>query len=175
MATAERKLKLVNDSQMKDFTTRTVECKECNSTVELDGEFDYDLTKWEEHKSTCPTYARSASSRGAPNLVLSRDTDSPMHEAEIAAPVASASTPRPPPSTASTEATAVASESSPSRKGQKRSRNDDAEDSESDQRSVRPRKASYDPPTGDGPGFLTRLIAPFKSFVNGFRQGMSQG
>ena len=46
-------MKLVNDSQVKDFNTDTVLCKVCEAEVDLDGEYDYDLTKWDEHKATC--------------------------------------------------------------------------------------------------------------------------
>lgn len=52
VTTAERKLRLVNDPVAKSFSKKSVECGECGSVVELEGE-DYDLTKWEEHKLTC--------------------------------------------------------------------------------------------------------------------------
>ena len=53
VATAQRKLSLLNDSQVKSANPQSVECKLCHKTVELDGRADYDLTKWEEHKLTC--------------------------------------------------------------------------------------------------------------------------
>jgi len=51
VATAERKLKIVNDAQAKSFTARSVECASCGTITGLEG--DYVLTKWEEHKSRC--------------------------------------------------------------------------------------------------------------------------
>lgn len=54
VATAERKLKLVNDASAKSFSGTSVECKHCDATIALDGEGDYNLTKWQEHKAACP-------------------------------------------------------------------------------------------------------------------------
>jgi hypothetical protein len=53
VATAERKLKLVNDSLAKSFTTKSVKCARCAQTVALEGDGDYDLTLWYAHKSSC--------------------------------------------------------------------------------------------------------------------------
>lgn len=58
VATAQRKLKIVNDANVKAFTARSVECKLCDATIELEGGSDYDLTKWEEHKLTVHKYVR---------------------------------------------------------------------------------------------------------------------
>lgn len=65
VATAERKLKLVNDASAKKFTTTSVVCKQCQATVTLEGEGAYNLTSWEKHKQTCadPWYAPFASSQ----------------------------------------------------------------------------------------------------------------
>ena len=52
VATAQRKLKLVNDPHVKAFTPRSVDCKLCDTTVELERTAEYDLTKWEDHKLT---------------------------------------------------------------------------------------------------------------------------
>jgi hypothetical protein len=54
VATAERKLKLVNDASAKSFSATSVHCGHCEATIALDGEGDYNLTKWEEHKTNCP-------------------------------------------------------------------------------------------------------------------------
>jgi hypothetical protein len=51
---AERKLKLVNDAKAKTFTANSVECISCGAMVTLEGEGEYNLMKWEEHKSGCP-------------------------------------------------------------------------------------------------------------------------
>ncbi|KAI9062543.1 hypothetical protein FKP32DRAFT_1573873 [Trametes sanguinea] len=152
VATPQRKLKLVNDEHVKAFTPRSVECKLCGTTVELGTTADYDLTKWEEHKSS-------------------------EHSLEIEAPASrsnegmSVGSPRPPPSTASTEDTVVATDSSPARKGVKRAREDD--DAEVEDRSVRQRGESYEAPEGENPGFLDWLVAPVKNFIRGFREGLA--
>lgn len=70
------------------------------------------------------------------------------------------------PSVASTDATAVASEAV-SRQGVKRRREDD-EDNEEGRPKARPRTESNAPS-----GALGWLLLPFKSFVNGFKEGLS--
>ncbi|KAI0664265.1 hypothetical protein C8Q70DRAFT_946545 [Cubamyces menziesii] len=156
VATAQRKLKLVNDPHVKAFTPRSVDCKLCDTTVELERTAEYDLTKWEDHKLT----------------VHGLDASTTEASASTAKPAESASTgsPRPPPSTASTEETVVANESSPPRQGTKRAREDDDDVPD---RSVRQRGASYEPPAGDNPGFLNWLVAPVKNFIRGFREGLA--
>ncbi|KAI8996619.1 hypothetical protein BD414DRAFT_478552 [Trametes punicea] len=150
VAIAQRKLKLVNDANVQSFTSRSVECKLCSATIELQGDSDYELTKWEEHKLN----------------VHSMEPERPVPKPKEGA---STGSPRPPPSTASTEDTVVATDSSPSRKGTKRSREDD----DVPARSVRQRGASYEPPEGESPGFLNWLVAPVKNFFRGFREGLS--
>jgi hypothetical protein len=61
VATAERKLKLVNDASAKSFSGTSVDCKHCDTTIALDGEGDYNLSKWQEHKAACPRSVRFAS------------------------------------------------------------------------------------------------------------------
>lgn len=53
VATAERKIVLFNDAQVKVFSPRRVQCGKCMSVVVLEGTVDYELTKWTEHKETC--------------------------------------------------------------------------------------------------------------------------
>lgn len=53
IATAQRKLQLVNDPQVKKFTENSAECRVCRTDVTLKGDVEYDLTHWEEHKATC--------------------------------------------------------------------------------------------------------------------------
>lgn len=50
VAAAERKLRIVNDSQAKSFDPKNVECALCEVNVNLQGEGDYNLTSWEAHK-----------------------------------------------------------------------------------------------------------------------------
>ncbi|KAI0629336.1 hypothetical protein C8Q77DRAFT_1143421 [Trametes polyzona] len=157
VATAQRKLKLVNDPHMKSFTARSVDCKLCNVTVELVGTSDYDLTKWEEHKSTAHGIDTTTPGAGAV-------------DASTAPKAAEGGSPRPPPSTASTDETVVATDSPP-RQGKKRAREDDEEDVP--ERSVRPRDETYTAPEGESPGFLNWIAAPFKNFLRGFREGLA--
>ncbi|KAI0773318.1 hypothetical protein BD413DRAFT_541129 [Trametes elegans] len=157
VTTAQRKLKLVNDPHMKSFTPRSVDCKLCDATIELDKSGEYDLTKWEEHKSTAHSTETTTSTETA-------------EAATKATEVASTGSPRPPPSNASTEDTVVATETAPPFRGTKRLREDDEEP---DRAAVRPRGASYEPPEGDSPGFLGWIAAPLKNFLRGFREGLS--
>ena len=56
-------------------------------------------------------------------------------------------------------------------KSTKRAREDDGEDAP--ERAVRQRDASYEPPQGEGPGFLSWITQPFRSFIKGFREGLA--
>lgn len=53
VATAERKISLLNDPQVKTSSPRNVECAFCRTNIELEGVAQYDLTKWHEHKAKC--------------------------------------------------------------------------------------------------------------------------
>jgi len=53
VATAERKIALLNDPQVRTASPNSVRCTYCKVTVMLEGDVDYDLTKWNEHKTTC--------------------------------------------------------------------------------------------------------------------------
>ncbi|RPD59045.1 hypothetical protein L226DRAFT_546568 [Lentinus tigrinus ALCF2SS1-7] len=149
VAAAQRKLTLVNDPQAHNFTNESVECKVCNQTVDLGRQLDYDLTKWEEHKTTCSLPA-------------------PPPPAAKPVAAAGAAAPRSPPSVASTEETIVAAEAGTPRKN-KRSREED----DAPERAVRQRGESYEAPQGDAPGFLDWITAPLKNFLRGFREGLS--
>ncbi|KAI0738514.1 hypothetical protein C8Q80DRAFT_1205853 [Daedaleopsis nitida] len=145
VATAQRKMQLVNDAQVKSYTTNSVECKMCDAQIELDGKVEYDLGKWEEHKLSCvPRPPAPAKASGS-------------------------TVPRRPPSIASTEDTVVGTELATPKKGTKRSREDD----DVPDRAVRQRGASYEPPQGDAPGFLDWITTPLKNFLRGFREGLS--
>jgi len=152
VATAERKLKLVNDASTKSFTATSVQCAHCDATVMLHGEGDYNVTKWEEHKADC--------------------LSSPQHEQVVKASDASPSRSersenRPPISVASTEATAVdgAALSGGSKKRLREADGDDAE--------MRPHaraRTDFAHPSGA----LDWLLLPFRSFVSGFKKGLGQ-
>lgn len=53
VATAERKIVLLNDPQVRACSPGHVQCGTCKLLVALEGEVDYDLTKWTEHKENC--------------------------------------------------------------------------------------------------------------------------
>ena len=172
VATAQRKLSLVNDSQVKVFTTQSVDCKHCNSTIELEGKADYDTTKWEEHKATCtgsvflfPWQAKTQDltlfCSGLSNGVVAK-----VAVVETPAP----SLTQPPPSVTDTDETAVATyvPSTP-QKRTKRSR----EEEDEPERSVRARDTSYEPPQGENPGFVGWIADSIKSFFRGFREGLA--
>lgn len=50
---AERKLQLVNDAQVKEFTANSVVCGNCSVSVRLSGKGAYDVTSWLAHKAVC--------------------------------------------------------------------------------------------------------------------------
>jgi hypothetical protein len=54
VATAERKLKLVNDPQAMSSSSHSVECSLCRGHISLGHEGEYDLTNWNVHKLRCP-------------------------------------------------------------------------------------------------------------------------
>ncbi|KAF9814829.1 hypothetical protein IEO21_04881 [Rhodonia placenta] len=157
IATAQRKLQIVNDPQAKKLKEHSVECAKCRAEVSLKGEVDYDLTLWEGHKTTCtPSTPRLPP---APSPAVSTPAPTAPVEAE-----AEAEAERPPPSIASTDATAIGSESSPSGRGQKRAREDEGEVIEEQSPSIRRRTEFYVAPEGDSPGFIDWLVLPFRSF-----------
>lgn len=182
IATAQRKLQLVNDAQVKKFTDHSVECSLCGVEIQLEGELEYDLTNWEDHKTTCFRSALLNVFYSDFCLIVPRNMSPSKHVSSSGASAVSSVSPaiatkvaksaRPPPSTTSTDATVIGSESSPSRVGEKRPREDDQD---GEKRSVRPRSERYEAPEGDAPGFLDWLVLPFRSFVRGFREGLSSG
>ncbi|KIM90382.1 hypothetical protein PILCRDRAFT_812122 [Piloderma croceum F 1598] len=146
VATAERKLKLVNDPQASSSSTHSVECSLCREYISLGREGDYDLTTWNEHKMHCP----------GPGTSVSPST----------------SRSRPPASVASTEATAVASDQSPLSQGRKRAREIDIEGEVDARPNNRPRIETYQPTHQDAPWPLGWFLMPFQAFIRGFREGM---
>lgn len=145
-----RKMQLVNDPQVKSFTTEAVVCNVCNLPVVLQGDGDYSLVKWHEHKLTCIT-----TSRPVPAPSVGDD-------------------PRPPVSNADTEATLVGASSSPLR-GKKRQREDDQDaegptlataDDIDARPSARRRTESYEPPKGFLPSLWKWATTEVRAFVN---------
>ncbi|CCM02535.1 uncharacterized protein FIBRA_04637 [Fibroporia radiculosa] len=176
IAMAQRKLKLVNDPQVKKLTDQSAECTVCRLEVSVRGEIDYDLALWEEHKATCTIPAPRLPERSNSFASLQAYAADPLSPKAVPStstavhPTIDSVPARPPASAASTDATVIGSDSSPSRASQKRGREDDGEETT---RVVRPRTELYEVPEGDSPGFLDWLVLPFRSFVRGFREGMS--
>ncbi|KAJ7255490.1 hypothetical protein B0H12DRAFT_534922 [Mycena haematopus] len=153
VAMAQRKIHLVNDPQAKTSGPRNVECRICGTNVPLAGEWDYTLTSWETHKQTCTIV--SSSSKGK-----------------------AAKTPRAPRSSASTEATVVADPSSEasSSRGTKRRLEDpelDVDDPDARQPN-RPRKETYEPVQKDPPSLLGWFLMPFKAFMQGVKESITE-
>ena len=150
MATLNRKLQLVNDPQAKNFTTDAVVCDACNLPVVLQGDGDYNLAKWQDHKLIC-----------VPPPVLVPSTS------------VIADVPKPPASNADTEATLVGQSSSPPRV-KKRQREDEVgtEDpvgivtEDLDARpAVKRRTESYEAPAGFLPSLWKWASTEVRAFV----------
>jgi hypothetical protein len=148
-----RKSQLANDPQVKSFTAAAVVCNVCSLPVVLQGDGDYSLLKWHEHKLTC---------------ILPASPPVP-----ISFPSATGDVPKPPASNADTETTLIGTSSSPPR-GKKRQR-DDGEDIGEPANAVnedlvaRPttkrRTESYVPPMGFLPSLWQWAATEVKAFV----------
>ncbi|EIN09497.1 hypothetical protein PUNSTDRAFT_143044 [Punctularia strigosozonata HHB-11173 SS5] len=176
VATAERKLKLVNDSQAKHFTTCSVDCNVCGDRVTLEGEGDYKLTKWEEHKGSCKPTGTSvqdlssaeAATAPSPGKTQESETTTGIR------PPPSTSSAHSQPSVASSNATLVVAESStssPTRSSLKRRREDDNAEETRDAPAQRPRSDTYVAPEGNVPGLWDWIKLPWQSFVRGLALG----
>jgi len=148
-----RRLQLLNDPQVKSFTTEAVVCDVCKLPVVLQGDGEYNLVKWQDHKSAC--------------------IPSPPPLVPIPSTSAIGNIPKPPVSNADTEATLVGVPSSPPR-GKKRQRGDEADTEDpsgttaegSDIRpTARRRTESYEPPKGFIPGLWKWATTEVKAFV----------
>jgi hypothetical protein len=180
VATAERKLRIVNDSQAKSFGTRNVECALCGACVALEGEGDYNLTRWDEHKSHCLKPDNASMTTATTNIASKLSSGAINHTGNSGPIKFPTISDRPPPSSASasTEGTLIASDISPSTplpRGTKRTR-DEPEDKlvdDPDARpSNRPRNETYQPPWQEAPSALGWFLLPFKAFVRGFKESL---
>ncbi|KAF7308422.1 hypothetical protein HMN09_00691000 [Mycena chlorophos] len=144
VATAKRKIALVNDAQAKTKGPRFVECAICKATIELVGDQDYTLTNWEQHKQTCPAPSTSKAKGKGKN--------------KAALPTAA--------STAATDASA-------SRGVKRRLEDADLEAEDPDAREAnRPRKEGYKPVQKEAPGMFGWFLMPFKAFLTGFKESI---
>ncbi|KAH7867824.1 hypothetical protein F5879DRAFT_952570 [Lentinula edodes] len=157
VATAERKLKLVNDERATSFGVNHVICAACNTTVALMNDVDYNLTLWDEHKAGCP---EPESKNGSPE---SSSIPFPTQGAKAPASTGSSST-------------VVSPEETVSR-GVKRRLEDCEVDLPPDDPDARPqnrpRTEEYVAPDTE-PGVFGWFMMPFKSFVRGFKESLSK-
>ncbi|KAF4592919.1 hypothetical protein EYR38_008625 [Pleurotus pulmonarius] len=170
VAAAERKLQLVNDSQVKYFTGELVQCATCGITVQLQG-VEYDLTEWIKHKGL--NCGNRPSDNGEDAGSLDQQNTLPFPST------------RPPPSSSSTDGTLIATgpssgpcELSPTH-GVKRAREEEEEEAEAsdneqpDRRpSNRQRDDEYTPEEREPPSVLGWFMLPFAAFVRGFRESL---
>jgi len=174
VATATRKLQLVNDSQVKSFTPREVVCSFCDTTITSNGDGDYNIINWDNHKTTCtwPVSGTQTKSRRT-------SADPPSASGVSTTPFPD----RPPPSSASTstEGTLIVSDlKHPSQiQGTKRLREDDEgldipPDNSDTRPSNRPRTETYEVPAKEAPGPAGWLMLPFKAFVRGFKESLKR-
>ncbi|KAG8221032.1 hypothetical protein J3R82DRAFT_2542 [Butyriboletus roseoflavus] len=182
VATAERKIVLLNDPQVKACSAGHVQCGTCKSVVALEGEVDYELTKWTEHKGKCipmtPTPITPQGSTSSRPRVFPPPSTSSTHSQVSAGRSARSPTPvGENSSNNSTETTAV-TESSPAavKVGVKRSREEETEDeaevAKDERPTSRPRTETYRPPEKEAPNLFGWFMQPLKEFARGFRQGL---
>jgi len=159
VAAAKRKLLVVNDPQAKSFDARRIQCAFCSANVALQGEGDYNLTNWDEHKAQC-----TESLPGARSGSINSVTFPPQFS-------------RTPPSPVSTENTLIAPDSVPSGSSQSLKRNREEPEAtieDTERPAVRPRTESYVPSEEVASPFGL-LLLPFKSFARGFRESLKNG
>lgn len=151
-AVMSRRNQLADDPQVKSFTTEAVVCNACNLPVVLQGDGDYNLVSWQEHKLSCIP---------------------PKIPVPVPSPSVIAEVPKTPASSADTEATLIGTSSSPSR-GKKRQREDvenvhEPVNSTAEDLDARPttkrRTESYEPPPGFLPSLWRWATTEVKAFV----------
>jgi len=160
VAAAKRRLLLVNDSQAVSFNSRNVGCTLCGANILLEGEGDFNLAKWNEHKSTCIK----------PVPLSKNDTTNSISFPGLSPPLK-------PLSSAPTEDTLVADSGlSSTRHSLKRPREEtDSVPVDDMPKSVRPRTESYLAPTAEPPdSMLGWFMLPFHSFIRGFKESLME-
>jgi len=178
VATAERKIVLLNDQQVKVFAPGHVQCGSCKTVVALDGEVDYELTKWTEHKEKCiPMTPAPITPQGSRPRAFPPQSTSSTHSQVSAGRSARSPTPAAEGSSRNSTETAVVTESPPAavKVGVKRDREEETEEEETkvavDERPTnRPRIETYEPP--EEPSVFGWLMQPLKEFARGFREGL---
>ncbi|KAG5638142.1 hypothetical protein H0H81_001661 [Sphagnurus paluster] len=184
VATATRKLKLVNDSQVKSFTAREIICSFCETTIVSTGEGDYNAFNWEEHKTFCTKWVLVLPDVGTySDEPMVRPQSPPRRKSPSEVSTVPFPTIRPSPSSpsTSTEGTLVVSDSKqPPSQGIKRLRDEDEDvsDISAIDPDVRPTNRArielQESGTTDGDGSSSWLMLPIKAFVRGFKESLKR-
>ncbi|OCH91526.1 hypothetical protein OBBRIDRAFT_523114 [Obba rivulosa] len=175
----ERKEFLEKDAHSGEVEPHRMFCNNCNEWVQLNPTRRYVMRLWLEHHkhedapvvpTTILEQARDPQECGLPDAPL-QTTLIPDNTTGVPGnPKSPAVVPKTEPPTdvvALTELPFAQVDASPG----KRTR-EDSED-EVDERRVRPRTEAYESPEGDAPGLLDWLLLPIRTFVRGFKEGMS--
>ncbi|KIP04512.1 hypothetical protein PHLGIDRAFT_129438 [Phlebiopsis gigantea 11061_1 CR5-6] len=166
---AEGKAALENDARTGEIRPHEVFCTACNAWVALDPVARYATVNWEAHTPSC-----SANATTSPQVEAASGTDAhaPPPPSNDAPPPLAESQPVGRESDAPADDKPGPPQASSSRK-RARDAEDDDEDGEgqSDQRVVRQRSNSYTPARGEA--LWNILTKPFRSFVEGFQQGLN--
>lgn len=174
VATTERKIALLNDPQVKTITSKSVCCACCKGTVILEGDLDYDHTKWNEHKRTCIPMTPAAPTTASKGLSSRLSHVFPPTPGNV-------TTPTPISRTSSRSLTfprsalpgaALVVDSPTTQTGEKRAREGETEAAEDSRPSNRPRTEDYTPPEREPPGPWGWFMQPLKAFIRGFREGL---
>jgi hypothetical protein len=166
VATAERKIILMNDPQVKSCSSQSIDCAFCKSVVVLEGAVDYDLTKWNEHKKECVPITPSPLTPQGSISRISR-VFPPLSSSNITSQASASRLSRAP-----AEVTMIA-DSPPLKVGVKRGREEEEEEAPKDDRPTnRPRTEGYEPSAEEAPGPWGWFMQPLKAFVRGFREGL---
>jgi len=157
VAAAKRRLLLVNDSQAVSFDSRNVGCGLCLANIELEGDGDFNLAKWSEHKTTCIKLVPISKNDATSSIPF------PGHSSPL--------------SSVETEDTLVVDSGlSSTRHSLKRSREEtDSIPVDDMPKAVRPRTQSYLAPTAEAPNsMLGWFMLPFHSFIRGFKESLME-
>ncbi|KAG6856560.1 hypothetical protein H0H87_003242 [Tephrocybe sp. NHM501043] len=167
VASATRKLRLLNDSQVKSFTDTAIVCDHCDSTITANGDThkgEHGLIAWEEHKILCTR----------PQIISPK-----IRKTAILIATPPSTVPQRPPhssaSVASTDATLIASDTKQTA-GTKRLREDEENsDGSSDSLDARPAiRVRIEAPSDESASAASWLALPFQAFIRGFKESLAR-
>ncbi|KAG6811649.1 hypothetical protein H0H92_006464 [Tricholoma furcatifolium] len=176
VAAATRKLRLVNDSQVKSYTEHAVVCAYCNVTVTSSGKGEYkgeyNLLAWVEHKATCTRTSPKVKQAVSPSTSTSTSDIStvpfPTHQSHF-------------PASVTTEAVTVALCDSQGRqtKGTKRHREEDDSINQAlhgteERPTTRARTEAPEASIKGSTNTTSWLALPFQAFIRGFKESLTR-